>query len=88
MTLRGEARRAAFIARLFEKGHLDIACIDPDPGHCNALAVVTMRPPAIRMLSGAPPVRLPDGRLLMFLTIELARDGGHPVATPAAIVRR
>lgn len=74
VTFRGEARRAAFIARLIEKGHLDIACIDPDPGHCNALAMVTMTPPATRMHVTAPPVRLPDGRMLTFLSLE-AIDG-------------
>ncbi len=73
VTLRGDARRAAFVARLFEKGRLDIACIDPSPGHCNALAVATMRPPATEMRVDMPPVRLPDGRLLSFLTIELVR---------------
>ena len=75
LTYRGEAREQAFAARLLERGRLDILCIDPSPGHCNALTLVTMRPPATEMKVTAPAIRLRDGTLLNFLTIKIIRHG-------------
>jgi hypothetical protein len=71
LTYRGEARRAAFIARLLERGEFRIACIDPDPGHCNALVVATMAPPPTTMHLAGPPVTLPGGGTVTFLTLQL-----------------
>lgn len=71
LTYRGEARREAFVARLLERGELRIACIDPDPGHCNALVLATMAPPPTRMRVAAPSMKLTGGGTLSFLTLQI-----------------
>ncbi len=71
LTFRGESRREAFIARLLERGEVRIACIDTDPGHCNALVVATMAPPPTTMRLAAPAMTLPGGGTLNFLTLQL-----------------
>ena len=70
VSYRGEARQAAFAARLLQRGRLGIACIGGDPGWCNAVLVGTMALPGTQFHVSSPPLQLPDGRVLSFFSVE------------------
>ena len=79
LTYRGEARRDAFTARLLQAGRLRFACIGMDGGACSASIQQTMRLPGVylgvNMELAEPPVTLPDGRALTFITLVRAPAG-------------
>jgi len=70
VALRGEARRATFVARLLEKHRLQFACINAEPGWCNALLAEIMHPPQVAVRFSTLSEMLPDGRPLTFFSIE------------------